>query len=181
METGTPFPSTDPSATEAPPWVILSVDDDELVHLVTRRALRDLRFEGRGVHVLAAESAAEAREKLARRPDIKLIFLDVSLETAQSGLDLLRELREQPQHRHTRIILRSGHRPIASPLEMVGRYEIDGYYFKGDHTLDALQLLALTSLRTARLFEELERSNEALSTARRALELLHSGYEAGGS
>lgn len=165
-----PSPSIDPRVGEAPPWVVLSVDDDELINLVTRRALRDLRFEGRGMHVLAAESAVEAREKLARRPNIDLILLDISMESAESGLDLLHELREQPQHRRTRIILRTGKRNLASPLEMVARYEIDGYYFKGDHSLEALQLLVLTSLRTARLFQELDRRDEALAQATRAPE-----------
>jgi two-component system cell cycle response regulator len=160
-----PSVSIDPRIGDVPPWVILSVDDDELIHMVTRRALRDLRFEGRGMHVLAAESAAEARDKLTRRADISLILLDVAMESQQAGLDLLRQLREQPQHRLTRIILRTGKRDLVSPLEMVARYEIDGYYFKGDHSLDALQLLVLTSLRTARLLQDLERSNDALSRA----------------
>jgi CheY-like chemotaxis protein len=166
-----PAPSTDAEARdgEPSPWVILSVDDDELVHVVTRRALRDLRFEGRRMHVLAAESATEAREKLVRHPHIDLILLDVAMESPQSGLDLLRELRRKPQHRRTRIILRTGKRGLASPIEMVTRYEIDGYYPKGDLSLDALQLQVVTSLRTARLFQELEQSHDALEEVRRQL------------
>ena len=160
----------DPRAEEAAPWLILSVDDDELVHTVTRRALRDLRFEGRGMHVLSAESAAEAREKLARRPDIDLILLDVAMEGPHSGLDLLHELRQEPQHRRTRIILRTGKRNLESPIEMVTRHEIDGFCPKGEVSLDALQLLVVTSLRTARLLKELERSHRALAEARQALE-----------
>ena len=42
-------------------WTIAVVDDDPAVHEGTRYALADYRLDGRGLEILSAHSAAEAR------------------------------------------------------------------------------------------------------------------------
>ena len=42
-------------------WCILIVDDDPEVHSVTRLALRDFQFEERGLNIISAYSAEEAK------------------------------------------------------------------------------------------------------------------------
>ena len=89
-------------------WKVLLVDDDPDVHAVLRLALYDVRIDGRGLFLLDALSAAEARSALADHPDIALILLDVVLETDSAGLDLVRYVRDELANRSVQIILITG-------------------------------------------------------------------------
>ena len=75
------------------PWCVLLVDDEPQVHEVTRLALRGFEFQQRGLELLSAYSAAEARAVFAQRDDIALALIDVVMETEHAGLDLVRYLR----------------------------------------------------------------------------------------
>ena len=55
-------------------WKVLLVDDEPAVHRISRLILADLAFEGRPVELLSAASAAQAREQLARHPDVALVL-----------------------------------------------------------------------------------------------------------
>ena len=67
-------------------WKILVVDDEPAIHQVTKLALRNLSVLGRPSQLINALSAKDAREQLARHPDIAVILLDVVMETENAGL-----------------------------------------------------------------------------------------------
>jgi CheY-like chemotaxis protein len=98
----------------APPWLILAVDDDAGVRAVSAAAPSEVRFRDRPLVQLHAASAADAREILARQPGIAVMLLDVVMETEDSGLQLVRYVREVLGNRNLRIILRTG-QPGAAP------------------------------------------------------------------
>ena len=56
---------------------VLIVDDDVEVHAVTRLILGKMRFKGRGIELLSAHSAAQARSLLEKERDIAVVLLDV--------------------------------------------------------------------------------------------------------
>jgi signal transduction histidine kinase len=164
----------DPESAE--PWQILVVDDDPEVLAVTRLSLRDFRFANRPVVLLDADSAAAAREALARSPEVALILLDVVMETEHAGLDLVRYVREELDNSAVRIVLRTGQPGQAPAMEVADRYQIDDYRTKTELTFERLRVLVTTALRTYGLVRQLESRSRAL--AEHASELERFSYVA---
>ena len=69
-------------------WKVAIVDDDQGVHTGTRFALHDFSLHGRGLELLSAHSAREARELFRAHPNMAVILLDVVMETEGAGLEL---------------------------------------------------------------------------------------------
>ena len=89
-------------------WRILIVDDEPDVHEVTLVALKGIVLEGRNLEFIHAYSAGEARTRLVEYPDIAVILLDVVMETDDSGLQLVRYIRDDLCNQAIRIVLRTG-------------------------------------------------------------------------
>lgn len=153
------------------PWRVLIVDDDADSHVVTRLALRNFSFEGRGLEWLSAHTAGEALKILESTPDIALILLDVVMEAPRAGLDLAHHIRRELGNRVVRIVLRTGEPGEAPPLAVVDEYAIDGYYNKTDLTFERMTILFKTALRTYRLLGELERQGKQLAESNEELRL----------
>lgn len=153
-------------------WTVLLVDDDEDVLAVSRLVLKNVRFEDRGLRLLEAQSAAEARDVFEREPDIALAFVDVVMETEHAGLDLIRHVRNTLGNRETRLVIRTGNPGAAPQGDIVTHLEIDDYAEKTELTARRLQTTVVTSLRSYRNVRsriELERGLERIIEASSAL------------
>lgn len=150
------------------PWRVMVVDDDADVHEATRLALKSLLILGRRLELLHAGSAAEAASLLQRVPDVALLLLDVVMETADAGLDLVRRLREDPAFRHLRIVLRTGQPGQAPELATMAAYDINDYETKSELTRIRLQTVLTTNIRA-------HAQTRALEATRRGLELIVQG------
>lgn len=128
-------------------WTLLLVDDEPSVLEVTQLALEDLEFKGKGLRMLTATSAAEAREIFQREGDIAMAFVDVVMETEHAGLDLVRFVRDELGNHDTRLILRTGNPGAAPPLDIIRHLEVDDYKDKTELTVDRLHITVLTALR----------------------------------
>jgi diguanylate cyclase (GGDEF)-like protein len=164
------------------PWTVLVVDDDAEVHAVTRLMLTHARIEGRGLNLLHAHSAAEARPMLARHGDIALVLLDVVMETEHAGLDLAQYVRDQLGNDAVRIVLRTGQPGQAPAHDVVARYNIDDYVAKSELTFERLQILVTTALRTYAQLRHLQRMAHAdpltgLPNRRRMEQLVYGAWE----
>ena len=71
-------------------WKILIVDDEPEVHAVTKLALSDFNFLGRGLEFHSAFSGQEACELIEQHPDAAILLLDVVMETDDAGLKVAR-------------------------------------------------------------------------------------------
>lgn len=111
------------------PWKVLAVDDDPDVLAVTGLALQGLMVDGRAIALDLCGSAAEARERFAAGR-YALAIIDVVMESQHAGLDLVRELREDPEHRLTQIVLRTGQPGIAPEAQVIADYQINDYWSK---------------------------------------------------
>ena len=136
---------------EATRWKVLLVDDEPDVHQVSQLILADVQFDGRGIDLLSAHSAAQAREMLARERDVALVLLDVVMETDDAGLALVQHIREQRRDRLVQVVLRTGQPGMAPEREVVSRHEINGYWLKTDLTAQRLRSIVISALRTYRL------------------------------
>jgi len=146
-------------------WVIAVIDDDPAVHDGTRYALASYTLDGRGLEILTARSAAEARVLLAERRDVAVVLLDVVMETDNAGLDLVDYIRRELRQETVRIILRTGQPGQAPERRIIVDYDINDYKAKTELTADKL----FTSLTAAlRAYQQLKRLDET----RRGLEII---------
>jgi len=131
-------------------WKVLLVDDEPAVHEVSNLILSNLSFEGREIELLRADSAAQAREILARHRDVALILLDVVMETDDAGIALVQHVRQQLCDSDVQIVLRTGQPGMAPERDVVLRYEINGYFLKTDITAQRLHSIVIAALRNYR-------------------------------
>ena len=157
----------DPDAAQphAAAWVIAVIDDDPAVHDGTRYALASYTLDGRGLEILTARSAAEARVLLTERRDVAVVLLDVVMETDNAGLELVDYIRRDLRQETVRIILRTGQPGQAPERRIIIDYDINDYKAKTELTADKL----FTSLTAAlRAYQQLKRLDET----RRGLEII---------
>ncbi len=159
-------------------WKLLIVDDEDDIHKLTRMALDDFTFEGRGVTFICAKSEEEAKQKISENSDIALILLDVVMETDDAGLKLVRYIREELKNNIVQIILRTGQPGLTPEKEAVTKYDINGYTSKVDLTAEKMFSIVAASFRAywlsyslnqlnARLTKELEERKQAEEAIRR--------------
>ena len=163
----------------APGWKVLVVDDEPEVHAVTRMALDDFRFQGRGLDFLLADSATEARELLLEHDDIVLVLLDVVMEREDAGLRLVRWIREELDNSRVRIVLRTGQPGSAPEREVILSYDINDYKEKTELTAQKLTTTVIASIRSYQAIAEVERLNRGLEeqVAARTAELVKSNAD----
>ncbi|QKS30304.1 MAG: Phytochrome-like protein cph1 [Accumulibacter sp.] len=162
----------DPAPVGGQPWKVLVVDDEADVHAVLRLALQEVAIEGRGLQLLDAFSAEQAKEVLAANPDIALILLDVVMESERAGLDLVRHVRDREQlaNRTVQIVLITGQPGYAPQREVISQYEIDGYRLKSELHGNQIFAQVHSALRTYRLMREQEQLQHDLELKVRQLD-----------
>jgi len=144
-------------------WPILIVDDEPEVHSMTKMLLAAVRFRERELEFISAHSAHEAKTILQDRRDIAVIMLDVVMETDDAGLKLVREIRDDLDNRHVRIILRTGQPGQAPERDVILDYDINDYKSKTELTSQKLFTSTIAALRA---YEDIM----ALETTRSGLE-----------
>ncbi|MFM2161425.1 MAG: hypothetical protein RLZZ383_937 [Pseudomonadota bacterium] len=140
----------------ATPWVVLLVDDEPNIHMVSRLAFGRLQVEGRPLTLLRADTAAQGRALLSSRDDIAVAILDVVMETDDAGLRLAAWIRDQPRLRAMRIILRTGQPGHAPEEEVLRRYDINDYWPKTELTAHRSRTLLTGQIRSYRDLQLIE-------------------------
>jgi CheY-like chemotaxis protein len=149
-------------AARAPVWNLLIVDDEDQVHTVSKLALDEFAFSGRKLRFLHAHSAREAKELLRNHNDIALILLDVVMESDTAGLEVVEFVRNTLGNKFSRIILRTGQPGQAPEMEVITRYDINGYMHKTELTWERLYTAVYTSLSTYRDLIALDANRKGL-------------------
>lgn len=143
-------------------WKVLIVDDEPEVHAVTKLALSDFQFLGRGLEFYSAFSGAEACELIDAQPDAAILLLDVVMESDDAGLKVARYIREEAQNHYTRIILRTGQPGQAPERTVIVNYDINDYKSKTELTAQKLFTTVMSSLRSYRDIMSIEQSRHGL-------------------
>jgi len=131
-----------------PTWRILVVDDDADVHSSTTFALADVEMQGRALSFLHAYCADDAYAILARERDIAVVLLDVVMERADAGLQLVRRIRDQLGLHDLRIILRTGQPGYAPEMDAIRGYDINDYRTKSELTRTKLYTTVAAAIRS---------------------------------
>ena len=150
------------AASPESPWLVLVVDDDEDVHRATELAMQGLRVEGHAMRFMHARSAAEAMDLLRHEPELAVVLLDVVMESEDSGLRLVRFIREDLQRRAVRIVLRTGQPGYAPEIETVQAYDINDYRTKSELTRTRLYTVLTAAIRSYKQFCALQQNQHGL-------------------
>lgn len=143
-------------------WKILIVDDERIVHESTKMVLNDFVFQNKELVFLSAYNAAEAKSILKEHKDIAVILLDVVMEKEDSGLKLVKFIRDELKNSFIRIILRTGQPGQAPEEEVVINYDINDYKMKTELTLQKLLTTVVSALRSYSNLMELEINRQGL-------------------
>jgi len=128
-------------------WKILVVDDEQDVHDVSRLAFKRVEFRNKTIQLLSAFSTNEARTIIEDNPDIALVLLDIVMEEDNSGLELVKYIREVIHNEKIQIIIRTGHPGHAPVDEVIFKYEVNDYQEKSELTSYKLRTSVITALR----------------------------------
>jgi len=131
-------------------WKVLVVDDDVEVHMMTKVALRGFTYEDKGLTLISAYSGREACELVEYHPDVALILLDVVMEEKNSGLKVVKHIREVLNNNLVRIILRTGQPGEAPEESVILNYNINDYKTKTELTHSKLFTTMIATLRSYR-------------------------------
>ncbi len=144
------------------PWKIIIADDEEEVHTMTRMVLRKFSFENRSVELISTYSGEETLKVMAEQPDVSIILLDVVMETENSGLEVVRQIREHLKNPFVRIILRTGQPGQAPEDDVIRNYDINDYKSKTELTVQKLYTSIIASLRAYMDMRTIERNRQGL-------------------
>lgn len=147
---------------ETVPYKILIADDDNEMHVATKVLLRDFRFEGRPLTFFDAYSGKETLERLAEQEDIAVVFLDVVMETNDSGLRTVDQIRHTLNNKMVRIILRTGQPGEAPEEKIIVDYDINDYRLKTELTVQRLYTTLFEALRSYRDLWQIELQRQRL-------------------
>mgnify|MGYP006196756071 CR=1 FL=1 len=149
-------------------WRVLIADDEQDVHDATRFALRDTKILGRALEFHDAYNSEQTVDILRTVPDIAVVLLDVVMETANAGLDLVPVIREQLKLRDVRIILRTGEPNQAPEIDVIRDYDINDYKLKSELTKKKLYASLTSSVRSYKQLRTIENSKKGLDMILRA-------------
>lgn len=144
------------------PWVIIIVDDEPSIHQITEIALSQFTFSERPLEFLHAYSGKEALEIISSRNDISIVLLDVVMESDDAGLKTVNFIRNELNNHNIRIILRTGQPGQAPELEVIEKYDINGYNEKTELTANKLHSVLYTALRSYRDIVALDKHRNGL-------------------
>lgn len=129
------------------PWKIIIADDEEEVHAMTRMVMKKFEFEGRAVELISAYSGKQTIEIMEKQPDVAIILLDVVMENENSGLEVVKKIRDELRNPFVRIILRTGQPGQAPEEDVIRNYDINDYKSKTELTVQKLYTAVIASLR----------------------------------
>ncbi len=145
-----------------PPWKVLVVDDEADIRRVTALNLKGFEFAGRGLQLLEAASAAEARTILMANKDIAVALIDVVMETDDAGLLLVETIRFELGNKMTRLIIRTGQPGVAPERYVIDNFDIDDYKDKTELTSQKLYTAIRSALKAYRDLQSIELNRRGL-------------------
>lgn len=131
-------------------WKIIIVDDEKEVHHLTKMVLNDFTFDGKQIEFVSAYSEAMARQLLEEHADAAVILLDVVMDSDDTGLRLVKYIREELKRTSVRIILRTGQPGQAPERVVIANYDINDYKEKTELTSQKLFTTIMAALRSYR-------------------------------
>ena len=129
-------------------WKVMIVDDENEIHSVTKMVLSDVTYKGHKLKFLHAYTGQETMKLIKQHPDTALILLDVVMEEDNSGLKVIKYIREVLKNYLVRIVIRTGQPGEAPEKKVIVDYDINDYKEKTELTSPKLFSTVIASLRS---------------------------------
>ncbi len=147
---------------DALPWTILSVEDDRHFQDTLVYSLKKLVVVNRPLEVLTANTASSAAEIMAKNPNVSVVLLDVVMEDDYAGLRFVNTIRKVLGNANVRIILLTGQPGMAPRKDVMRQYDIDEYWNKSDLSIDILEAIVTSNIRTWKCMFDLQKAQTGL-------------------
>ena len=164
------------SKVDLPSYKVLIVDDDHDVHVTTKIAMDSFSYQGRELEFIDAYSASEGKDILAENDDIALILLDVIMEESDSGLKVVKYIRETLEKDSIRIILRTGQPGQVPEDKVTSEYDINDYKVKTELVKSKLFTCITVALRSYENIVKLIEMKKNISRKNQELSKLCTSY-----
>ncbi|MCP4992853.1 MAG: DUF3369 domain-containing protein [Gammaproteobacteria bacterium] len=156
-----------------PPWKLLLVDDEDDIHRITELNLKGFQYAGRGLSLIKAHSASEARSILKNEDDIAVALIDVVMENDEAGLELVKYIRDDLDYQLIRLFIRTGQPGMAPERFVIDHYDIDGYSEKTELTAQRLYTMVRSALKSYRDIKTIDMNREGLAYVLEATDELY--------
>ncbi len=143
-------------------YKVVIADDEEEVHKMTKLVLRGFEMEGVKLQFFDTYSGRETIDFLEKNKNVAIVLLDIVMEEDDSGLQVIRYLRETLKNNLTRVVVRTGQPGKAPEEKIVVEYEVDDYKSKTELTVQKLYSTMHLCLRAHRNIRELSHSKDNL-------------------
>ncbi|MBN2533698.1 MAG: DUF3369 domain-containing protein [Spirochaetales bacterium] len=143
-------------------WKIIIVDDEYEIHNVTKMVLSDVTYKGQRLKFLHAYSGKETIKLVKENPDTALILLDVVMEEDNSGLEVIKYIRDVLKNPLVRIVIRTGQPGEAPEKKVIVDYDINDYKEKTELTSQKLFSTVIASLRSYENLMTIDRNRKGL-------------------
>jgi response regulator RpfG family c-di-GMP phosphodiesterase len=143
-------------------WKVLIVDDEQEVHNVTLMVLADLVFKNKVIQFFHAYSGDETIRLIEEHPDTAVILLDVVMEDDDSGLKVIKHIRDIIRNPFVRIVIRTGQPGEAPEKKVIVDYDINDYREKTELTAQKLFSTVISSLRSYESLITIEMNRKGL-------------------
>jgi CheY-like chemotaxis protein len=161
-------------------WKVIIADDEKEVHAVTRMVLKEVSFDGKPIEFISTYSGEETKVAIQKYPDTAVILLDVVMEKDDTGLEIIKYIREEVGNKTVRIVLRTGQSGQAPERDVIDNYDINDYKQKTDLTAQKLYTTLTVALRGYRDLMLVEKSQTKVSVIKHflnnILESMSSGF-----
>jgi len=143
-------------------WKILLVDDNDILHTAIETAAKNIYINNKKLLPLHATNAQEAKSLLKEHPDIAVIFIDISMQTPKSGLELVSYIRQELHNELIRIILVASSDAPMPPEKIIEQYDINDYKEYDEISDRKLFNVIRTAIKQYSQFREIKESRDAI-------------------
>ncbi len=145
-------------------WKILIADDEVDVHILTKAVLKNYTYKDKTLLFISAYSGEETINMIKNNNDIALVLLDVIMEDDDTGLQVVKTIREDFNNHSIQIILRTGQPAEMPEDDVVMKYEINDYKEKTELTSKKLITSITTAIRAYENILALKSSKEEFTS-----------------
>jgi len=127
---------------------IIIADDNQDVHKITNLILNDFSYNEYTLQIFHAYSGAEVKEIMKKEENIAVILLDVVMENDNSGLEVVKYIRDELDNILVRIILRTGQPGKAPEDDIIKNYDINNYIEKTEGSVQKIYTALYAAIRS---------------------------------
>lgn len=130
------------------PWKVVVIDDDENIHALTNAVLKKFSYKEQPLEIVNGYSGEEACKLMNHHMDCAVLLLDIVMETDNAGFKVVDYVRNKLNNPFVRIVIRTGQPGQFNEKDIVKQYEINDYRDKTELTIQKLNTVIVTALRS---------------------------------